>query len=116
MHDYHYSYIKTKYGNNTKLLFTGTDSLVYESETDGVYEDFYKDKHLHDFSDYSKDSKLFDPVNRKVIGKFKDEFKGKIIIELVGLNSKMYSLIHVDGKENKKGKRSQKCCCQKHMA
>ena len=35
-----------------------------------------------------------------------DEFKGKIISELVALRSKMYSLVDVDGKENKKQKES----------
>ena len=34
----------------------------------------------------------------------KDEFKGEIIIEIVRLNSKKYSLVSVDGKENKKAK------------
>ena len=42
---------------------------------------FYKDKDLFNFSDYSKDSKLFDLANEKVIGKMKDEFKRKIISE-----------------------------------
>ena len=51
-------------------------------------------------------SKFFDPVNKKVIGKMKDEFKGKIISKFVGLKSKMYSLIALDGKENKKQKES----------
>ena len=37
-------------------------------------------------------------------GKMKDASGGKIIIDLVWLKSKMYSLIYVDGKENKKGK------------
>ena len=40
----------------------------------------------------------------KVIGKMKHEFKGRIISDFVGLNSKMYSLIVVDDKENKKEK------------
>ena len=34
----------------------------------------------------------------------KAESEGKAVIEFVGLKSKMYSLIDVDGKENKKGK------------
>ena len=38
------------------------------------------------------------------IGIMKDESERKIYIEFVGLKSKMYSLINVDGNENKKGK------------
>ena len=54
--------------------------------------------------DYPEDSMVFDPVNKKMIGKMKVEVKGKIISEFVGLKSKMYSLIAVDRKEIRKGK------------
>ena len=97
MYEFHYKYIKNKF--DAKLLFTDTDSLVYEIKTEDVYEDFYLGKELFDLSDYSLHSKFFDPVNKKVIGKMKDEFKGKIISEFAGLNSKMYSLINVDNEE-----------------
>ena len=40
-----------------------------------------------DFSDYPKESKLFDPGNKQVIGKMKDEVKGKIINSLVIVNN-----------------------------
>ena len=53
---------------------------------------------------YSEDSKFYDPSNMKDIGYVKDESKEKTIIEFVGLKWKMYYLIDVDGKENKKGK------------
>ena len=45
---------------------------------------------MFDFSDYPKDSKFFDPVNEKVIGKMKGEIVGKIISEFVGLKPKIY--------------------------
>ena len=52
-----------------------------------------------DFSDYPLNSELFDAINKKVIGKMKDELKGKKINEFVGLKSKMYSLISIDDEE-----------------
>ena len=75
----------TKQDNSANLLITDTDSLVYETETDDIYEDFYKNKNLLDFSDYLEDSKYFDPFNKSVIGKMKDKVKGKIISEFVRL-------------------------------
>ena len=32
------------------MLFTDTDSVTYEIKTEDIYEDFYKDKDLFDFS------------------------------------------------------------------
>ena len=104
MYVFHYKYIKTEYDNRVKLLFTDRDSLIFEIETNDVYEDFYKNKNLFDFSDYPKDSQFFDHANKKVIGKMKDKLKGKISGEFVGLNSKMYSLVIEGSEEIKKAK------------
>ena len=109
-YDFRYNYIKRKY--DAKFVFTEPDSLVYEIKTNDFYEDFYKDKDLFDFSDYLKDSKFFHLANTKVIGKMKDEFKGKIITEFVGLKSKMYSLIDIDNEEYKKAKSVNKNVCK----
>ena len=56
-------------------------------------KNFFKRKHLFNFPNYSKDSKLFDLTNnKKSYRKMKDEFEGKIVDEFFGSNSKMYSI------------------------
>ena len=61
---------------------------------------FFKWKDLFYFSNYSKDSKFFGETNKNVIGKLKDKFGEVIIVEFVGLKSKMYSMKKIDGKES----------------
>ena len=90
MYDFYYNFIKKNF--NAELLFTDTDSLTYEIKSENVYEDFFKWEDLFDFSNHSKDLKLFDDSNKKVIGKLKDEYGGVIIDEFVVLKSKMYSM------------------------
>ena len=95
MYDFPYNYFKGKY--DARLLFTDTDSLVYEIiGVDDIYEKIHLDKHLFDFSNYPKDLKFHDATNVQVIGKMKDEMCGKIVSEFAGLKSKMHSLITVD--------------------
>ena len=91
MYDFHYNFIKAKYGDKAKLLFTDTDSLCYHILTDDVYEDLYNHKDMFDNSDYSKSSKFYFDENKKVIGKFKDEAAGNPITSFIGHKSKMYS-------------------------
>ena len=81
MYKFRYKYIESKF--DAKLLFTDTGSLVYEIKKEDVYEDFYEDKKLFDFSDYPLDSKFFGPVNNKANAKIKDDFKGKKLMSLL---------------------------------
>ena len=107
MYDFHYNYIKTKYGDKAKLLFTDTDSLAYEIKT----KDFYKDINLDiekrfDTSDYSTNhpSGIKVGLNSKVLGIFKDEAGGKQIVEFVRLRAKLYSYKMLDGSVDKRCK------------
>ena len=104
MYDFHYNYIKKKYGNRARLLFTDTDSLTYETEAKDVYKDFWNDKYMFDNSDYPENSPYYCNANKKVIGKFKDEACGVPIVEFIGLKSKMYSYIKSDEKGGKTAK------------
>ena len=47
-----YDYIKNKYDNKSKLLFTEIDIIMYEIKTEDVYKDFSSDKEMYDFTNY----------------------------------------------------------------
>ena len=98
MYDSHYNYFVKKF--DSSLLFTDTDSLVYEIKGNySAYDEVFRDKKLFDFSGYDKKSGYYDCTNKNIIGKMKDEMSGKIIAEFVGLRSKMYSIVTVDDEE-----------------
>ena len=86
MYDWHYNYFVKNF--DCSLLFTDTDSLVYEIKgVDDICEKIYEDKDLFHFSDYSRESKFYDNKNKRVIvGKMKDEMNGKVVSEFIGLN------------------------------
>ena len=53
MYEFHYKYIEPKYGDKAKLLFTDTDSLMYEIKTEDFYKDISEDvKDRFNTSDY----------------------------------------------------------------
>ena len=95
MFDFHYNYILKKYKHRAELMFTDTDSLLYQIYTDDFYKDIsYDIKTKFDTSDYPSDhpSGILTGVNKKVIGMFKDEVAGRQITHFVGLRPKLYSL------------------------
>ena len=56
----------------------------------------FEDKNLYDFSEYPKDHPNYDITNKKLLGKFKDELKSRIITEFIGLKPKMYSFNYIN--------------------
>ena len=120
MYDFHYNVMKKKYGKNIELCFTDTDSFLYHIKTNDVYKDILQMKDKFDLSEYPKDSEMYDPTNKKVIGKFKDEVPVGTITEFVGLKAKMYSTkIYInDNKysEKKRGKGISKHFMKKHIS
>jgi len=58
MYDFWYNQIKAAYGNKASLLYTDTDSLLFQVETEDVYADMRKIVEEYDFSDYPKDPSM----------------------------------------------------------
>ena len=111
MYDFHYNYIKPKYEDNAKLLYTDTDSLIYVIHTKDFYKDISTDvESKFDTSNFPKSHPSGIPagVNKKVIGMMKDECGGLQIEEFVALSSKTYSFRKSDNDEIKKSKGTKK--------
>lgn len=117
MYHFYYIVMKQQYRDSLRLLFTDTDSLCMEITHDDPMNDLHQTgvlKEWFDLDEYPKDDSYYgfnyqDSTNKKVIGKFKDEFvkdgKGVYITEVVALRSKMYSCLQSDGvnKQTAKG-------------
>ena len=88
MFEFHYDYIKNKYGNYSRLLFTDTDCLVNKIKTADICEDFSSNKEIFDFSNYSAKSKYYHDSNKLVVGKMKDETTGVVIKTFLGLKQR----------------------------
>ena len=71
IYDFHYNYIKTKYGDKQKFLFTDTDSLAYDIRINNFYKDINPDiEKRFDTSDYptNRPSGIKTGLNSKVLG------------------------------------------------
>ena len=98
MYDFYYNELKKQYGEHCQLLYTDTDSLLLEIQTENVYEDMGASASLYDTSNYPKDHPQYSEENKKVVGKMKDECAGRLIVEYVGLRPKMYAILKADDK------------------
>ena len=107
MFDFHYNFIKDKYGDKAELLFTDSDSLVYLIQTNAVYKDIKKDIEKNfDTSNFHENhpSGIKAGINEKEIGIFKFEIGGNQIIIFIGLRPKLYAFKVEKKYEEKDGK------------
>ena len=103
MYEFHYKHVQGQYGaDRARLLFTDTDSLCYQIQTEDLYQDMTNNLQHYDTSAYPKSHPLYSPVNAKVIGKFKDETNSVLPQVFMGLRAKIYSLYVPNTKKESK--------------
>ena len=74
MCEFHYDYMKPKYGDNLQLCYMDTDSLVYRIKTEDFYADIADDVPTRfNTSGYCDNRPLPVGLNKKVIGLMKDK-------------------------------------------
>ena len=121
MHEFWYDYLKPMYQDNVKLCYMDTASFILQVQTESFYKDIgYDVDEWFDTSNYDENDNrpLKVGVNKRVIGKFKDELGGKIMTEFCALRSKIYAsvqLIDDKFKEKKRAKGTKKCVIKKHL-
>ena len=76
-----------------------TDSLIFEIIGENFNDIMLEHKENFDLSNFPKDSEYYDPTNKKVPGKMKDEYPGTDIAEVVAIKRKSYSIKNVNNKE-----------------
>ena len=118
MYEFHYDYMKPKYGDDLKLCYMDTNSLVYHIKTKDIYADIADDvEERFDTSGYDKEDVRPLPIrkDKKVIGLMKDELGGVIMTEFITLRSKLYFYRKPYGAEDKKCKGIKKCVVKKTL-
>lgn len=96
MYWFYYDILKKKYNNKVSLCYMDTDSFILNIETEDITKDFDEIKEHLDTSDYPKTHPLYSTVNKKVVGKFKDELNSNEMIENVNLRSKLYAFSYLN--------------------
>ncbi|XP_071057012.1 uncharacterized protein [Onthophagus taurus] len=105
MYNFYYDFLKPKYGESIRLCYMDTDSFTVLIDSDDVYRDVKLNLDKFDTSNYSPDNQFDIPLhNKAVLGKMKDENCGNIMVEFIGLRSKVYANRVADGRVTKKSK------------
>ena len=93
-----------------------TDSFVIHIKAEDFYEDIANDvEEWFDTFNYDNNRPLPIGKNKKVIGLFKDELGGKIMMEFVGLGAKTNAYLMDNNSEHKKAKGTKKSVIKREL-
>ena len=90
MMNFHYNVIHKEFEGKYNLIYSDTDSFVYNIEHPDIYQWVSDNKQHFDLSD-SLNKDIQDNMNKKVLGMFKDELCSIPMKEFTALNPKVYS-------------------------
>lgn len=91
IYKFHYEFAKQKFGK-VSLLYSDTDSLIYQIETCDAYRVMRENATQFDTSAFPNDNPFqIIPQNKRCLGLMKDECAGNPMTEYVGLASKLYA-------------------------
>ena len=95
VYGFHYDFMKKRLGDQCKVLYMDTDSLIYEIKNVNIYDEIRENPKEFDTSNYPVDNPFgIVKYNKKVVGVMKDECAGRIINEFNGIRAKLYLIIH----------------------
>jgi len=103
LYRFHYDVMPKLVGDvKFSLSYTDTDSLIYNIETDDVYQRIKANIEHFDTSDFPDPNPYnMARINKKIVGLMKDGCSGEPLTEFVGLRSKIYS-VRVNGEDKLK--------------
>lgn len=100
MYEFHYDFMRKYFNKNQcKVLYTDTDSFLYEFRSKPNEQDIdpyvfkRNNSYAFDTSDFAENNPFgIKRLNNKVLGLMKDELNGEFIEKFIGLRSKMYCI------------------------
>ena len=94
MYEFYYKTLEPHWQNKVQLHYMDTDSFVlsFNTQLENLIEFLKQNKDEFDFSELDNAHQLYNPTNKKVIGKMKIETSPVLVLDsFTSLRSKSYS-------------------------
>ena len=94
LYEFYYHTLEPYWQNKVQLHYMDTDSFIlsFDTNQENLIEFLKQTKHKFDFRELDKSHELYDPTNKKVVGKMKIETSPVLVLDsFVALRSKSYS-------------------------
>jgi hypothetical protein len=90
---FHYNVIEKTFPGSYDLIYSDTDSFVYDIRCPDVYDWVWKQRKHFDLSESLREE-VWNDENKKVLGKMKDECRRILMTEFIAPSPKVYSILY----------------------